>query len=128
MLLATGLYMASQGWGLKSPWVDAAMAGLVALAALNLPAQVRFLRAIGPLLSGEPGASPSHDLRARLADPTCRIAMWFANGLALGILWLMAAKPGAVGSGSVLVGAAALLGGIGLLIERKGAAKAVTEQ
>ncbi len=120
-LLATGVLMvASHGpWSWSAGWVDA---GLVAVAFLLMSGPVLGARGkrIGRSLAC---LSPGEVERARglLHDPTAGALSWLNTGMALGVVFAMAAKPGLPGSlAALLVGAG---GGVGLYLasERKAA-------
>ncbi len=120
-LLATGVLMlASHGpWSWSAGWVDA---GLVAVAFLLVSGPVLGARGkrLGRSLASLPPAEVER-ARGLLHDPLAGTLSWLNTGVALGVVFVMAAKPGLPGSlAALLIGAG---GGLGVYLgsERKAA-------
>lgn len=118
LLLASGLFMTADAWTFTTPWVVVALVGLAAVAALGGVVVGRGFAAIGEAAAraGE-GALP-----ADLAGLIARRGLWFSasalNGAAIGILWLMATKPGWTVSVAAVCALAVLGGIVGFAIAR----------
>ncbi|HET8656616.1 MAG TPA: hypothetical protein VFL93_13935 [Longimicrobiaceae bacterium] len=121
VLLATGGYMVGDGsaWSWGAGWVDAGLVGIVALfvnGGVIGARSARIGRALAALGVGEAGKA-----RAALHDPVVANLSWINTGLAIGVVFAMAAKPALVGSLSALVVGAAAGLALGLRLERSAA-------
>ncbi len=125
VLLATGAVMAMSGpWSWSAGWIDAGVAGVAFLLVSGPVLGMRGKR-IGRLLANLP-AGEVERARALLHDPVAEALSWMNTGLALGVVYAMAAKAGLVGSAIALVlGAAAGLA-VQVVSERRAAAAPAT--
>jgi hypothetical protein len=107
-LFVTGGYMTHAGWTWTTPWIDAGIAGLIAMmlfGAIFLGSRASKLHAM--LL--EAAKSPNPVSRSYMQEAFALICGNGLNvGLALGVMYLMVAKPsGVVGCiATLLIGAA----------------------
>lgn len=90
-LLAAGIYMMVTAWG-PVPWILVTFAAIVLLivltAALTNPRMAAIKQAVG-----EEQGSISPSLRNLVNDPRLRISIQMRTAIALGIAFLMTAKP-----------------------------------
>ena len=118
-LVLSGLYMTGVQWSFRTPWIVMALGGVVAMAIAGGAVGRRQGKALEAKASSASGPIP-----AELAEVIRRrgpgIVNLTVNGGALGIVWIMAAKPGWAGSiAAILIGAVA--GAVfGLMAVRKG--------
>lgn len=98
LLLVPAVYLVVAAWGWATPWIDVALAALVAIALLGRVAVGPRLAALhtGALRTAE-GPIPA-DLAGRLSERTLWIADWMSTALFIGVIFLMTNKPGLVGS------------------------------
>ena len=121
-LLATGAVMVSLGgpWSWSAGWVRAGVAGVVFLLVSGPFLAMRGKR-VGRSLAGlAPG--DVEGARALLRDPVAGALSWANTGLALGVVYGMAAKPGLAGSLIALAAGAATGLVVHLALARKRAA------
>jgi hypothetical protein len=102
-VLIPGLYMTATNWGLV-PWIVVALASWVVIAVLGAFNGIRIL-----------SLERSHSLLSGIRSPIFLISWLMRVGIALGVVFLMAVKPGAVlavfailvaGAGGAVMGAA----------------------
>lgn len=120
-LLASGaLMVASHGpWSWSAGWVDAGLMAVAFLLVCGAILGMRGKRTGRSLASLSPGDVERARTLAR--DPLAGALSWLNTGVALGVVFAMAAKPGLPGSlAAMLVGAGAGLG-VYLASERKAA-------
>jgi hypothetical protein len=114
VLLGSGAYLVHRSWSWSSGWVDVSIVGVALLFAsgggLVRARGVALRRA---LMAAPQGAVPA-EVRRLLDTHPARLASWMNTGLAIGIVFAMAVKPGFVGSASALVVGAA----VGLVVAR----------
>jgi hypothetical protein len=111
-LLVSGIYMAVTVWG-HIPWGIVALGTILLLAVLTVAVSMRRMRAIERTVAGASGpVSPA--LHRLLHDPLLHLAIQSRVALALGIVFLMTAKPDLNGS-LLTIGVVALLGLAGSL-------------
>lgn len=116
LLLATGLYLTSEAWTFETPWVAVSIAGLLILPLLGRGVLGRQMAAIGRTAAdAETGAVPA-EIRQLVTAPAGWQAAFALNGIALGILWLMAIKPGLIHSLVVVVGMGLLGAVVGYVV------------
>ena len=89
-LLITGIYLSATRWGGQA-WIGLSLLGLVLIAVLGAAVSGRRIRAIARQAFEEDAISGA--LRRQLDDRALMISAWFRTGLALGIVFLMSAKP-----------------------------------
>jgi hypothetical protein len=106
-ILATGVYMMATRWGSQG-WIGAGLGGLVLIAALGGALTGRRAGAIARTVAGETGAI-SGALRQQLHDPVLLLSAWLRTALGLGVVFVMAIKPGAAGALTAM-GVALVLG------------------
>ena len=109
LILAAGLYMVGDVWGWGNAWINLSLAALVLLAALVPSINGRRLRAIHSGAQATPPGPVPSALTRQIEDPTLWTSVKIMITVALGVVYLMAAKPEALGSWVTLV-VAALLG------------------
>lgn len=108
LLLAAGIYMMVAAWGL-TPWIVVSFASMLIMLALGMGMTARRLRAIQRAAAVTEAAAEDIPpaVQRQIDDPALWIAAQMAGGTALGVVFLMTAKPGL--GGSLLAAAAALL-------------------
>lgn len=106
LLAGSGAYMTQTQWHWTTPWIDAGIAGLVLLVVCGPGVEARCGRALEREVRAA-GLSPR--ARALLRDPLAWSAKLTTLTLMVAIVFVMATKPKALGSGLALV-AALLLG------------------
>ena len=111
-LLATGLYLAYRGFTYETSWIVVGLASLILMAVLGGAVAGRTLAGIGRAAGGTGPIPP--ELRLRILSPTPWAAGTAANGMGLGVVWLMVNKPGWAESLGVVIA----LGVLGALIGR----------
>ncbi len=108
-ILGAGLYLTAAAWGWRVAWIDCALALTLALALLGALLGARraaaLCRAVDTQGDGPVGAA----LAAAIRDPAFATVSQTMGALALGIVFLMTAKPDWGGS-LATVGAALALG------------------
>lgn len=102
VLLATGAYMTHDRWTWTTPWIDAGIAGLLAITIFG-----------GAVLGS-----------GKLRGPQVLVGQGLNMGLVLGVMFLMIVKPGIAGSIGALV-AGGLAGAAGFALA--GRARAAAE-
>jgi hypothetical protein len=107
LILLSGLYMADQSWSFDTPWIVVAIVSVVIMGALGGGIVGRGFAAIGRATGESESALP--DVARTVTNPALWIAATALNAIALGVLWLMAIKPGWTHSIVVVV----VMGGIG---------------
>jgi hypothetical protein len=95
LILLAGGYMMFTAWGIGTPWIVVSIGAMLLMAALGMGITVRKLRvvqltAMGYDLSDE--ILP--ELRQHIYNPMLWISAHLASGIALGIVFMMATKPG----------------------------------
>ncbi len=106
-LFLTGAALTLARWSWQTPWVDVAIIGLVAMLVISVALFKPRMAALGPRLAQAGGGRVEGELAARVQDPVLRVASHLQPFLALGIMFVMATKPGFEGGAAVLVLAAA---------------------
>lgn len=106
VLLATGIYMMVTSWR-QQAWAASGLVGMVVMALIGVFVTARRMKVIGPAVAAGDGPLPA-ELRERLADPALRMSASVRVALALGIVFNMSVKPGAIGAVASLVIATAL--------------------
>jgi hypothetical protein len=118
VILASGLYMTSQEWTIRTPWIAVGfltLLGMVVTGATVLRAgYARLGRAVGGL-DGDLTAP----VRRLATSPGLWAALTSINGAAIGVLWLMSNKPRWPASLGVAVGSAVLGAAIGAAMARR---------
>jgi hypothetical protein len=99
-LFATGAYMTQHTWSWSTPWIDAAIAGLVLIVLLGDGIDASRGRALKKEVM-ENGLSPR--ARALVRDPLGWSAKITTLTLTLAVVYVMTVKPGAGGSSAALV-------------------------
>lgn len=102
-LFASGVLMVSvqPAWSWHAGWVVAGIVGVAYLLAAGAVLGIRGARA-GATLAGL-GAGDLEPARSALRDPVAAALSWVNTGVALAVVYTMAAKPGLVASGAALL-------------------------
>jgi hypothetical protein len=106
-LLLSGIYMTAMVWR-GAVWPGIALATMILIAILGAVLSGRRMAAIGPALAAEKG-SISPTLRQQLRDLRLWTSIQVRAAMALGIVFLMAVKPGLSGA-LITIGVAIVLG------------------
>lgn len=93
LVIATGLYMTFAVWGWQTAWIDVALGSLMFLVIPTGAVMGTRRRAISGLIKDIPDGSLPGALVQRIHDPVLGSSTVLLNGLLLGILVLMIAKP-----------------------------------
>jgi uncharacterized membrane protein len=118
LLLASGLYMTAEAWTFETPWIAVSIAGLLVMPVLGGTVVSRQMAAIGRSAAAVEGGAVPSEVKRLIATPSGWAAAFALNGIALGILWVMAIKPGLAHSLVVVLGLGILGAIIGYLVSR----------
>lgn len=103
LILFAGGYMMFTTWGIGTPWIVVSIGAMLLMAALVMGITVRKLRVVQrTMMVHETSEVISPELRQRIYKPMLWISAHLASGIALGIVFLMATKPGWLASLLVL--------------------------
>ena len=119
LLLGAGLYMTADIWDFTTPWVVVA---IITIGVMTVGGIVFVGRGLARLAraAGDQGEGPvSGQLQTEVRRSPAWVALSTLNGAALGVVWLMATKPGWIVSVSVVVGLAVIGGVAGLVAARR---------
>ncbi len=95
LILLAGGYMMFTAWGIGTPWIVVSMGAMLLMAAVGMGITVRNLRVIQrTAIAHGKSEAVSPELRHRIYNPMLWISAHIASGIALGIVFLMATKPG----------------------------------
>lgn len=94
LILLSGLYMADQAWTFATPWVATAIASVLLMGAVGGGIVGRTFARMGRAAEGAGNGPPSRELTQLIRAPLLWVSMSALNGGAIGLLWLMATKPG----------------------------------
>jgi len=95
LILLAGGYMMFTTWGIGTPWIVVSIGAMLLMAALGMGITVRNLRVIQrTAIAHGKSEAISPELRHRIYNPMLWISAHLASGLTLGIVFLMATKPG----------------------------------
>lgn len=109
LIVVTGLYLAVTG-GRREAWVGLGLLGLLAMAGFGIGVTRPRVGSIARAMASAGRESIPSSLVRRLDDPGLRMAASLRAALGLGIVFLMAVKPGAPGAFATL--GVALLAGV----------------
>jgi hypothetical protein len=104
VLVASGAYLVHDAWSWDAGWVDAGLAGALALPLIGDRIEGRAAARLAQALAAAPHEAPG----ALVRDPVFWTASLVNPALALGIVFVMATKPSLAGSIAALLVAAAL--------------------
>ncbi|HXT36909.1 MAG TPA: DUF2269 family protein [Chloroflexota bacterium] len=93
VILVAGLYMVGDVWGWSNAWINLSLAGLVVMGALGPLINGRRLRSIVAAADTAPAGPIPAALTRQIQDPTLWMSVKIMAVLALGVVYLMAAKP-----------------------------------
>ncbi|MGH2389198.1 MAG: hypothetical protein ACRDIE_13420 [Chloroflexota bacterium] len=109
LILVSGLYMLGDVWGWGNAWINLSLAALALMGGLGPAINSRRLSAIHRGAQTAPAGSVPTTLTRQIEDPTLWMSVKIMVTVALGVVYLMAVKPEALGSWAALA-VAALLG------------------
>ena len=115
-LLVAGIWMMALRWDAE-PWIVAALAGVVAMAALVGAITRRAMRRFAQELAARHELGPAEIAILVDARPLA-LSLWLRAALAIGILALMTMKPGVLGSFATMALALAVGAAVGLRSRR----------
>lgn len=118
LLLAAGFFMTAESWTFETPWIAVSIAGLLVMPLLGGVLLGRQMASIGKAAAHAEGGAIPPEVTQLIAVPAGWQAAFALNGIAIAILWLMAIKPGLIGSLAVVLGLAALGAVLGRLASR----------
>lgn len=107
LILLAGFYMMATVWG-GVAWIGIAFAAMILLAVLGAVLTGRRMAVVGRAVAAESGAL-SRAFRQRLHDPLLWASIQTRIAIALGIVFLMTAKP-ELGGALLTIGVAIILG------------------
>lgn len=103
LLVLTGLAMGGMNWRGAYPWLVAALAGAIVVGGLAGGGAGVWMRRTKAMLDGGASGAIPAALTEQLRMPRPWIAIACANGLVLGVVWVMTTKPDWIGSFAVLI-------------------------
>jgi hypothetical protein len=119
MLLGAGVYMTIDVWTFETPWVMVSLVALVTMTAVGTGIVGRRFSRIEAAAKAAGDGSLPPQLGGLIAEPITWGSLSALNGAAIGIVWLMATKPGWAVSISVVLGLALIGALIGLALARR---------
>ena len=122
LILLAGLYMVITVWGLSSAWLDVSIPLFFVLAGLGGGVNARHGESLAKAAAASPAGSVPDDIRARIFDPVYNASVMIVSTSAVGIVFLMTAKPDLIGS-LITVVVALVLGFLAAQRIRRPAAK-----
>ena len=102
-LFLTGACLTVARWSWQTPWIEVAIAGLVTMLVTSVALLKPRMAALAPRLVQAGRARVEGELAARVQDPVLRAASQLQPFLALGIMFVMTAKPGLAGGAATLL-------------------------
>ena len=103
VILVAGLYMVGDVWGWSYAWINLSLAGLAVMGGLGPLINGRRLRAIQAAAEAAPAGPVPAGLTRQMQDPILWMSVKIMAAMALGVVYLMAAKPEAGESIAALV-------------------------
>ena len=107
-VLGSGLFMTADAWTFTTPWVAVAIAGVVVLGGIGGGVQGLRFAAVGRTAAAAQDGPVPRNLAELIAAPALWVAVVAPDVATLGILWIMAVKPGWTGSVAAFAGPAML--------------------
>jgi hypothetical protein len=92
LILATGLFMAARSFSFDTPWIAVAIVSVVVALAIGGGVVGRALGGVGKSAASASSITP--ELARAIANPVPWVGLGINNGIAVGLLWIMVAKPG----------------------------------
>lgn len=118
MLFLSGLYMTWNRWAFSMPWVSIGFLVVIVFPIIGARVVGAGFARIGKEAAGAQG--PVDDAsRARLLDPGLWVPAFVMNFALMGVVWVMGAKPGWLGSVAIPVAAAAIGAFLGANVTRR---------
>ena len=114
LLVLTGFTLAGMNWRGAYPWLVAALVGAIVIGALFGAGAGAWLRRTKAMLGEAGSGSIPAPLGEQLRNGRPWAAVATANGIALGVVWVMTTKPDWIAAFAVLV----VAGGVGAWIGR----------
>ena len=111
MFLVSGIAMVGMRWRAPYPFVTVGFIVLVTLWIVGSLVGSRHLRAMRAVIGSADGPMPA-DAKRVILDPAAWGTIAALNGAALGVLFVMTTKVGWVAAIAIVLGIAALVGGI----------------
>ena len=108
ILLVSGIFMAAERWTFTTSWIVVGIVAVVVIAVVFPSFTGRKLRNIDTLAGSVGDGAIPPELKRRVADRGLWVPLSATNIGAIGVVWLMTAKPGWVGSLTVVLGMTAL--------------------
>ncbi|HEV2238467.1 MAG TPA: DUF2269 family protein, partial [Ktedonobacterales bacterium] len=96
VIVIAGLYLLLAAWGWGTPWILVSLGAIALMMALGLGVVTRRLKTVGQAVATAADLTP--ELRRRIHDPLLWAGAQVRGATALGVVFLMTAKPGLVGS------------------------------
>jgi hypothetical protein len=107
-LLASGAYLVHRDWAWSRGWIEAGLVGVILLLGNGAGVVGRRIRTLRRALDAAGEGALSGDLVQLTRRHIAGLASWANTGLAVGIVFVMATKPGLAGSAVSLTVAATL--------------------
>ena len=93
LIFFAGLYMVITTWGLSSAWLDVSIPLFFVAAGLGGGVNARHGASLAKAAAAVPGGSVPADIRAQIFDPVYNASVMIMSTTAVGIVFLMTAKP-----------------------------------
>jgi len=103
LILAAAIYMVSDRWGWKTPWVGPALLALIVAFAVGSALIDPRLQKLVKAANDAPAGAVTTDLQLLANDPTLWLGAQLLTSLMVGIVVLMVFKPNGVVSAIVLI-------------------------
>ena len=129
LILLAGIYMTVNAWGWTTPWIDFSLAALVVMSTLGgavINRRLKAIRIASSTAEALAGSIPT-ELKRQITDSVLWTAVQANGFIGLGVVFLMTAKPGLVGSLVTLV-VALVLGVVTALLWRPREAAAAMKE
>src|SRR5262249_34986814 len=99
VIVVAGIYMVVAAWGDRAPWAGVALIAFISLAVGATFIQGRRVAMLGQSAAAQPESAPvTGALLAQAHDPVTWVSVNASAAFAIGIVYLMALKPDALGS------------------------------
>lgn len=123
LILAAGLYMASDVWNFSTSWIVVALVTVGIMLVLGGAVVGRGMSKMGRMAATAPEGPLSPELQTAIHDQAVWTSSFVLTGFGVGVLWLMTNKPGWTESIVVVLGFGLIGAALGAATTRRAAAK-----
>jgi hypothetical protein len=123
LILAAGLYMASDVWNFSTSWIVVALVTIGIMLVLGGAVVGRGMSKMGRMAATAPEGPLSAELQMAIHDQAVWTSSFVLTGFGVGVLWLMTNKPGWTESIVVVLGFGLIGAALGAATTRRAAAK-----